>query len=194
MDEMREKPIIFNGQMVRAILEGRKTQTRRIMKPYPVLHAGGFWHFRDCQWKDGGLGFPQSGIEDHAPYQLGDRLWVRETFRTVQDEETGAEKFIYRADPDKEKNPYARWRPSIHMPRTASRIMLEVTDVRAERLQDIGEDEAIAEGIEKSVYLYTSKEDRYRESYRSGFARQWDAVYMNWGSNPWVWVICFRVL
>lgn len=192
---MKEKPIIFNAPMVRAILEGRKTQTRRIMKPQPELRLGGFLHWKDCQWADGGLGFPKSGIPDHAPYLPGDRLWVRETFSVHQTQAITA----HRADGEEFEDADGcrwkpKWTPSIHMPRWASRITLEVTDVRAERLQDISEEAANAEGVEKSVYLYTSDGDKCRESYRSGFARQWDAIYMNWNCNPWVWVIFFEVL
>lgn len=209
VDGMKEKPIIFNGQMVRAILEGRKTQTRRMMKPQPELRMGGFWHWKDCQWADGGIGFPKTGIEDHAPYQPGDRLWVRETFSQWYDDDDFTHLITeYRADTDGKCRPAGWsdfidapaapdvpvWRPSIHMPRELSRITLEVTDVRAERLQGISEEDAQAEGVEKSVYLYTSDGDKCRESYRSGFARQWDAIYMNWNCNPWVWVIFFEVL
>jgi hypothetical protein len=79
---MRIKPIFFNTPMVQAILEGKKTQTRRVMKPQPTMNETGMWTWKDCQWMDGGLGFPTSAISDHAPYRVGDTLWVREAFKT----------------------------------------------------------------------------------------------------------------
>lgn len=203
---MAEKPILFNGQMVRAILEGRKTQTRRMMKPQPELRMGGFWHWKDCQWADGGLGFPKSGIEDHAPYQPGDRLWVKETWNhanrgTDGPYTEGTPVFYredYRDDPhgyDGEKSPegkYRNWLPSIHMPRAASRITLEVTDVRAERLEELTPEDCIAEGILKKE----SNSEDWRQRAVWEFRELWKNLYGMgaWESNPWVWVICFRVL
>lgn len=185
---MREKPIIFNAQMVRAILEGRKTQTRRMMKPQPELRMGGFWHWKDCQWADGGIGFPKTGIEDHAPYQPGDRLWVRETFSEHPEQAIMA----YRADGEEFEDADGwlwepKWTPSIHMPRKFSRITLEVTDVRAERLQDISPADCIEEGARAF-----GGGDKPIDAYRA----LWTAIYSpgSWGANPWVWVICFRVL
>ncbi|MCM1512688.1 MAG: hypothetical protein NC112_06240, partial [Oxalobacter formigenes] len=115
------------------------------------------------------------------------------------------ERVIYRAD-DKEKNPYARWVPSIHMPRDASRITLEVTDVRAERLKDISEEDCYAEGIFKRIReedgLQLGTDARFGNERLlvcaeevAVFKREWEFIYGpgSWESNPWVWVICFKV-
>lgn len=218
---MRERPILFNVHMVRAILENRKTQTRRMMKPQPELRIGGFWHWKDCQWADGGLGFPKSGIEDHAPYRPGDRLWVRETF-SVWIDDFGNPIIEYRADAD-DKAPATgslanRWIPSIHMPRELSRITLEVTEVWAERVQDISAEDVLAEGVKARptgngrqryfcpVHARQAGKGADVESYAYGGAwlrdaadayhGLWNSIYGPdaWESNPWVWVICFRVL
>ena len=208
---MREKPILFSGPMVRAILEGRKTQTRRVMKRQPTIPRGRYsydgkgdgthWLERVKKGEYTEKYFPC----EKPPYVPGDRLWVRETFRTVQDEETGAERFIYRAD-DKEKNPYARWVPSIHMPRSLSRITLEVTDVRVERLKDISEEDALAEGIFKSIReedgLLLCTDARFENERLlvcaeavKVFEYEWEFIYgpCSWEANPWVWVIGFKV-
>lgn len=194
---MKEKSILFNGPMVRAILEGRKTQTRRMMKPQPELHADGFWHWKDCQWQYGGLGFPKSGIEDHAPYRPGDRLWVRETWAAYHHIAGG--KVLYEADGkdylDNDHltvpHEFIKWRPSIHMPRAASRITLEVTDVRVERVQSISVADALAEGV------LPAKEWRYpSDGAIPAFADLWEKTYGPgaWEANPWVWVFYFKVL
>ncbi|MCM1128997.1 MAG: hypothetical protein NC211_03830 [Alistipes senegalensis] len=194
---MAEKPILFNGPMVRAILEGRKTQTRRVMNPQPALPLGRYRYDGEgdgTHWLElfkNDCPTERYFVCEKPPYQPGDRLWVRETFRTVQDEETGAERFIYRADPDKEKNPYARWKPSIHMPRSASRITLEVTDVRAERLQDISPNDCIAEGAWRIEDKAFGRGHEAVAEYRA----LWEKLYGpgSWEANPWVWVICFKV-
>ena len=150
---MAVKPILFNTEMVRAILEGRKTQTRRLVKPSHRGAAGFNVCFRKStgeftgvyDWND-----EESMYEDRtpAPCQPGDILWVRETWHGLK---TGNEKFghhktfWYKAD-EKDENPDDKWRPSIHMPREAARIFLKVKDVRIERLQDMSEEDAISEG------------------------------------------------
>jgi len=125
------KPILFNTDMVKAILEGKKTVTRRTMKPQPILDDSGMWHYKDCQWMDGGLGFPQSGIDDYAPYKPSNTLYVRETFGFGCTFSTEGHIF-FKADGD--TNDVYRWQPSIHMPKEAARIFLRVADVRVERL------------------------------------------------------------
>ena len=124
---MKEKPIIFSTPMVQAILEGRKTMTRRVMKPQPTSELFGshlFWHWTGCQWADRGLGCPQSAIDDYAPYKPGDILWVRETFCP-----NWCDHVIYKADGGSAiAAGYAaepKWKPSIHMPRVAARLFLE---------------------------------------------------------------------
>ncbi len=185
---MKERPILFNGSMVRAILDGRKTQTRRIVKNIcdPILiddilpaDPKGFWCFH---------GNDPSVCIDCPFGQVGDRLWVRETWAPVStfdpSPETGA---LYRADPVYDgANVEWRWKPSIHMPRWASRITLEVTGVRVERLNEISESDAISEGV--------TLPNPELETYYSGFKRLWQSINgdHSWSLNPWVWVIEFK--
>lgn len=184
------KPIIFSTPMVQAILAGRKTQTRRVLKPQPVIDAHGMWLWKDFQWMDGGLGFPASGIEDYAPYKPGDILWVRETWSPVQ---VLPKRYLYKADAENGGEGDGlpiRWRPSIHMPREAARLFLRVTGVRVERVQDITHAGALAEGIvqcpgwkfELSECDCTIVE----------FGKLWDALGFEWERNPWVFVCSFE--
>ncbi|TXE41391.1 hypothetical protein FOT61_11395 [Serratia marcescens] len=216
---MKERPVIFNGEMVRAILHGRKTQTRRVMKPQPVLEdafVGGFtkptWIYKDTAAPQGWL------MHNMCPFgRVGDRLWVRETFAILGNEDgcpidwdgnliKGDEKHaarIYKAScwqepgnyglwsiPDRDTLYEGAWRPSIHMPRWASRITLEITAVRVERLNDISEEDAKAEGVAPSQHIITPPEALYRV----GFLKLWQSIYgeESWSANPWVWVIEFR--
>lgn len=196
---MKEHPILFNTEMVRALLDGRKTQTRRIVKPQPEYrenesvpgHYGTFFH----GWN---LDHSAVTIEDiikYCPYgQIGDRLWVRETWQS-NEEKT---KFIYKAD-------YAGnggfvcgedillgWRPSIFMPKKACRLFLEIVDIRVERVMDITEEDSLAEGVQpgKSMsmgHIHTGKEH---------FWGLWDSINkkrgFGWNINPWVWVVEFK--
>lgn len=141
---MKERPILFSGEMVRAILEGRKTQTRRVIKPQPDSARNSVFVKSGFETKH--------GYEIKCPYgQPGDRLWVRETWGLWDtDPKDGPEraKIFYRAtDENRRDLRYQRWRPSIHMPRWASRINLEITNIRIERVQDITEEDAKAEGL-----------------------------------------------
>lgn len=165
---MKERPILFNGDMVRAILSGEKTQTRRMVKYIPSLGGPDAW----CNKKD----CPETvyTIGDYRRFcpfgQVGDRLWVRESFAKA---DKGENNIAYRAD---EYADSFRWTPSIHMPRWASRITLEIVGVRVERLQDVTDAEARAEGF-KDV---------------GAFADCWNSIYKNWHENPWVWVVEFK--
>jgi hypothetical protein len=220
---VKERPILFNGPMVRAIIEGRKTQTRRIIKPQPqLIESSGRWY-----WKKA-LDVHGQPLVDASRYwweyygtssygKSGDRLWVRETFaiehqvdhdqkppfndgRPVQTiDEFGWRQPHYRAtDPtpeleyeDGNEEPGVRWKPSIHMPRWASRIDLEVIGVRVERLQDISEDDCIAEGIAISQSGTICAEfGMGRRLYR----QLWESINNagSWDKNPWVWVIEFK--
>lgn len=203
---MKERPIIFNDEMVRAILDGRKTMTRRTMKVQPESPNFGlsfiteskrksdegkyFWSISDaCGLKMRSNPFP-------CPFgAVGDRLWVQETFGDC------GVRFVYRADTDDGAAcQVKRWTPSIHMPRWASRITLEITGVRVERLQDITEDDARAEGISPAGELLPEYPDAYLtprgglSTVRVAFRRLWKSIYgdTGWNSNPWVWVIAFR--
>ena len=210
-ETIKERPILFLAPMVRAILEGRKTVTRRPVKATKA-HADGFmmldhgkgWRpynaFGDFVSDHEGMEYPIA-----CPYgKLGDRLWVRETcfindYReaSVPEQERADCEIHYRADgiPDFEgEEELIRWRPSIHMPRWASRILLEVTDVRVERLQDITEEQALAEGIKKHSDGGYHVEDgkHYSDSPVESFACLWSSVGGNWDANPWVWCVSFK--
>lgn len=204
---MKERPILFQGAMVRAILDGSKTQTRRAMKPQPVRIGDS----TVLQWRDG-LFQPErlpsnSSLLAHCPYgKPGDRLWVRETWYCddyrVQTgpylEVDGARELtVYCAD---DPRPYEAeqpvWRPSIHMPRWASRITLEISAVRIERLNDISQADARAEGAPPShpSIDWVSRSFGYADFSRSWYAQLWEAINgpCSWDANPWVWVIEFR--
>lgn len=210
---MTEHPIIFNGDMVRAILSGQKTQTRRPVKPIPV-YPDAFDGLRR-EIHDGQVHFWACGAELPAHIfrcpcgQPGDRLWVRETFREYYPKEGWpAPKALYKADgiarlEDTETGKAIPWRPSIHMPRSLSRITLEITDINAERVQDITEDDARAEGVKPEFRTVVARSDGGPDyhipcSYRGGFANTWDAIYakrpgLSWDENPWIWAITFSV-
>lgn len=197
---MKERGMIFNGEMVRAILNGRKTQTRRIIKDCTVgrdpiskfIQIGK--KFIGCYPED----VPEL-IRECCPYGVpGDRIWVRETWA-----EAGASSpdlKLYRANyPEHVPTHYEnvppadeiRWTPSIHMPRWASRLTLEITGVRVERLRDLSEDDAKSEGITPpSGGVLPGWE------YRINFRDLWMSIYGadNWETNPWVWVIEFKVV
>lgn len=196
------KPILFNAEMVRAILAGRKTQTRRVVKQTDSGYAkepNGHrrWHLGD---PDAVLASPLG--------QVGDRLWVRETFiqgwkyeNDIPDQynEDGSEKPMhtwYRATDgdiswytDDEMRDSPPWKPSIHMPKSASRITLEITGVRIERLQDITDADAEAEGVDFLRQVPDADETLTASQL---FMCLWDSIYKNWNSNPWVWVYEFK--
>ncbi len=195
---MVERPIIFSGPMVRAILEGRKTQTRRVVKGNPIdivtlIGAD------DKPTGEYGLCFHPSVIERRVscPYgQPGDRLWVRETRGINRHGDV-----VYRADTSdfshdvRDEN--QKWKPSIHMPRRASRITLEVLRVRVERLQEISEEDAKAEGAEmqpaETGQLDANGNPIEKGSYRLGFYSLWESINGpgSWIENPWVWAVKF---
>ena len=225
---MSEKPIIFSGPMVRAILEGRKHMARRVVKPQPVLVYPDENPFhRIYEWKGGRFA--------HAPYQVGDVLWVRETWADTNGEcgpmvsyRAGGDKFLM-DDPDllctdgsidygklgkcqftmwcgdlRRGEPEHSWRSSLFMPRWASRINLVVTSVKVERLQDISEEDCIAEGInvdwtwpenvdtDGEYYSAQEREARTIEA----FEELWDSINGKkspWSKNDWVWVVEFEV-
>ena len=253
---VKERPIIFNGEMVRAVLEGRKTQTRRVVdaSEKKVLTPGqrriGFEFCSDPElfrktylvkgvpritvptrhpddsrwpWEDCG------GSCLYCPYgQPGDRLWVREKFAAYDCDCDAAPLYLksgcklgcingihvdYAATAS-DGNEVGRWSPSIHMPRSASRILLEVTGVRVERVQDISEADAIIEGIKNDGMNNsgcpdcggygvvgqtpaTSRDCKFScDNPRVKFAQLWDSINakrgFGWESNPWVWVVYFQ--
>lgn len=187
---MREKPILFSGPMVRAILEGSKTQTRRVLRVQPSEETGslsiGPYHPTAIDRH----GEEQPGPETYGVYsscgefglrcpygQPGDRLWVRETWAKTYVRQAGAEWFVY-ATGDNRTDYGGPWKPSIHMPRAASRITLEITGVRVERLGEISESDARAEGVQSVAE----------------FKELWASIngLGSWEANPWVWVVEFR--
>ena len=189
---MTERPIIFSAPMVRAILAGTKTQTRRVVKFKP-------WH--QIEQRDDGTPWPWMYDDDRAadhwvpcPYgQPGDWLWVRETFAKIDGQTQPWIETDYRATythGDRLSDSLGikkRWTPAIHMPRAASRITLEVTGVRVERLQDISETDTVAEGIPAGE---VSPDDAGRFAYRL----LWESLHGSgsWDANPWLWVVEFK--
>lgn len=210
---MKERPIIFSGPMIRSILQGRKTMTRRIVKPQPDFfecsswcysetgHSGAGWYVCETEYLEEGSFFYR------CPYgKVGDRLWVRETWSHTG---TGVwsissainaldGKVIYRAA---EGHNDAKWWPSIHMPRWASRITLEITGIKVERLQDITEEEAKAEGVEPKPVktLGWKRREILGElpdvSYRMAFADLWETLngQGSWELNPWCWAVSLEM-
>jgi hypothetical protein len=175
---MSERPILFSGEMVRAILAGRKTQTRRVAR----LNASGRVQLRGRQWH---VGDPCAILA--CPYGVaGDQLWVRETWRQA----SGSNCYHYRADPDEVSG--GPWKPSIFMPRHGSRIRLEIAGVRIQRLQEIGAEDAIAEGTRAISVAEVPRQAALSE--RQDFSRLWDSINSKrapWDSNPWVWALSF---
>lgn len=195
---MKERGMIFNGEMVRALLDGRKTQTRRPIKWKQT-------RFTEIGEREDGSKWPWSEDAEHAcdfwhpcPFgAVGDRIWVRETWNKY------GGLLTYRADHDwiddmrKETVCTAKWVPSIHMPRWASRILLEITDVRVERLNAISQEDAQAEGMELTGWRPTySDPDSGGEVMTpyDNFAELWSSIYgdESWQANAWVWVIEFK--
>ncbi|MGY9523609.1 hypothetical protein ACTM6F_19770 [Citrobacter freundii] len=209
---MKERGMIFNGEMVRAILDGRKTQTRRIVKPQPELtERSGF------SWKGMLYGAGSDDRETNRNFahvkcphgKPGDRIWVRETYQgplfdyehmeSYLEDSSKFEKpefCVYRADGktapefyDADDNLHCGWRPSIHMPRWASRLTLEITGVRVERLASVSDEDAGKEGYPANPAPYGGTMDKWL-----WFRGLWDSIYpdQSFKHNPWVWVIEFK--
>lgn len=198
---MTDKPIIFSGPMVRALLEGRKTQTRRILKPQPDTTSDpsgrGAWGSINRY----GYWLPVAEIQ---PYAVGDRLWVREAL-------VNGSQLVYAADDEVVVRPQSAWNwtfsqqkiPSIHMPRWASRITLTVTAVKVEQLHDISEEDARAEGVErlKSGRGYSSAKHGhaavhfgvYHAFAKEAFKELWNTIHGPdaWQQNPWIVAVSF---
>ena len=219
---MKERGMIFNGEMVRAILDGRKTQTRRPVK-FPLIDKN-----MGCELAGNELaGELAAGNYWNSPFgKPGSRIWVRETFQGPLIPEEELSEFFGASNPDKfyssayceyaadggprpeyvdaDDNTRHGWRPAIYMPRWASRITLEITGVRVERLQDISEEDAEAEGIDMEALA--DAQDCYdciadhnftgRPTAAGHFSYLWQSIYgaESWHANPWVWVVEFRVI
>lgn len=199
-----EKPILFNTKMVQAILEGRKTQTRRILKlpKYVQKQDNGLYTLYAEDSCYGNKGFEEIVEYLKPPYQIGDILYVRETWSFQPCSKCEGNCDVKAPDYLKEEGCFAyrtnygltegdtfppstfKWHPSIHMPKSAARIFLKVTDVKVEKLQDITEEEALKEGFIEVPEVFTSREL---------FEATWNTIYKNWNENPWVWAISFEV-
>lgn len=211
MSAPREKPILMSAPMVRAILAGTKTQTRRVVKPVPAASVSNIYlpfahEPNDWQGYDENAGLIR--WYGRCPYgQPGERLWVRETWATF-DGWTG---YFYGADdhsfgigesddPDHVPEHALRWRPSIHMPRAASRITLDITGVRVERLQEISDADVLAEGTPGAWVDWTEVGCGFQpnsngpETRQFFFRKLWKSIcgHDSWNANPWVWVIEFQ--
>ncbi len=209
---MKERPILFSAPMVRALLAGTKSQTRRVVKPQPEAEHGGepYWFvggYRAWPYRRTDDVLRQGGNVLPCPYgQPGTRLWVREAFIHEPADYCWEASVsipcrpattIYRAAVDDPRG--GRWTPSIHMPRNLSRITLEVTGVRVERVAAISESDAIAEGIEPvaagywRLYGRDANGDMDR-SPRVAYRSLWEQINRpgSWDANPWVWVLEFK--
>lgn len=249
---MKERPILFSGPMVRAILDCSKTQTRRIIKPQPSSshweRLNGYKLLQNMMEVAGGdyclrhqhtvIGIKDNTFRDdprwfRCPYgKPGDRLWVREKWQYYGFDEDGIPLIRYAADGAKEFKEALddewgeklidiwaalseddgpardkKWRPSIHLPRFASRIDLEVTRVKVERLQDISEDDAFAEGIDEDGEVFGIAQNILDNQIQGSthdipdsspakaeFRHLWNSINGNWDDNPWVWVVSFKKL
>lgn len=195
---MKSRPILFSAPMVRALLDGRKTQTRRTVK---ITH------------RTPGLAaclepFDPAWVRPHVAVELcpygkpGDLLWVRETFAGRKNIPLGNSPLWYRADGETRtmQRPLSyyddrdKWRPSIYMPRWASRLTLRITEVRVQRLHDISEDDALAEGVDAISQADVPRNAAW--SQRQDFSRLWESINGpgSWDANPWVWALTFEVI
>ena len=217
--EVKERGMIFNGEMVRAILDGRKTQTRRALTPRHLKMIEAASLIGECYPLESGADHEnsQSYYREWCPLGIvGDRIWVRETYQGPLFDYEQMEAYledgskfekpefcVYKADGkpapeffDADDNLHCRWCPSIHMPRWASRITLEITGVRVERLNDISDEDAKAEGVPKSHKFpdtYLTPKGDFADA-DIAFQRLWESIHgeENWQANPWVWVIEFK--
>jgi hypothetical protein len=194
---MKERPILFSGPMVRALLDGSKTQTRRVVKPRKDANFGCMLMPREL------AGEINQGEYSNCPYgQPGDRLWVRESL--FLSTETNRHHYSatgialpgvdYEAEPPPAIGLPARSIPSIHMPRWASRITLEIVSVRVERLQDISEADAIAEGVTDTGAIILGRMAEDVTGPIAEYAVLWESINGpgSWDANPWVWVVEFK--
>ena len=198
---VRELPILFNDEMVQALLTGRKTCTRRAIKLPDKMTGRPIGKSGDSS---NPLGFFYPGGIKRPPYQPGDILYVRETRKKIKNADGSHKKYVYKAS---DQYPFGEsryiikfnWKPSIHMPKEAARIWLKVTDVRVERLQDITEDGAKEEGANFKNGKNVGLEEKMRRTAIERFAEIWNSTIKKtdldrygWDANPWVWVIEFE--
>lgn len=212
---MNTKPILFNSDMVRALLDGSKTQTRRVAKPQPKKNEDGTFYHPHTIANEKIMASALSGMNPYG--QPGDLLWVRETFKAFNKDRVHF-KADYAGTTRKENTKHGlSWKPSIHMPRWASRLTLKITDVRVERVQDITDEDAKSEGAK--FYGHIDIDKFHKEGFRDpprwslvtpnttaqclstpkwAFANLWNSINekrgLGWDANPWVWVVEFEVI
>lgn len=192
---MKERPILFSTEMVKAVLEGRKTQTRRVIVPQPcgydpVTDDGIIWEWH-CDEH-----FDQEGHLAKCPYGTpGDLLYVRETWQPSIIHNGVITHVEFYENSTNEQQKLNKWRPSIHMPKKFARIWLRVVDVRVERVQDISYEDCIAETGAPSTYDLGGPEP-YKRNMVGVFSFLWDSINAKrgygWDANPWVWVVEFE--
>lgn len=189
----RERPILFNDQMVRAILEGRKTVTRRAVKDTGFYAIDAAIHGNEVALRE------REALSTRCPYgQPGDRLWVREAWAQINVAQAPGETWVVYRECDNRTDYGGPWKPSIHMRRRDSRILLEITAVRVERLQDISEEQALAEGVrgEPCDHARQACSDIgcWGDTAKGAFGFLWEQLNGAgaWQANPWVWVIEFK--
>ena len=207
---MKERPILFSGPMVKAILEGRKTQTRRVLKPQPQARATGYFAWQSSRLKafdlpEGFVNTSERALRDililASPYgQVDDRLWVRETWWCSPNHlnrNSVSYRQVVATACGEEAAKRNTWKPSIFMPRWASRLLLEITAIRAQRLQEITEEDAQAESppcFDTSEGLAPTHSAAYH--FRYHFRKLWDSLNAKrgygWDTNPWCWCLSFK--
>ncbi|WP_265533568.1 hypothetical protein [Pseudomonas saponiphila] len=223
MNQAKERPILFSGPMVRAILEGRKTITRRPVKGGQIPTEDAAGNDGGPRWSAIGQRHPRYGYcvfgETEAecaqelaergvcPYgRPGDRLWVREAWAQINVAQAPGQSWVVYRECDNRTDCGGPWKPSIHMRRRDSRILLEITEVRVERLQDISEEQALAEGIVGvpfrpddgfpicTGYMVGPDDGKsvLETTAAKAFAKLWQSTGGDWDANPWVWVVEFR--
>ncbi|MEE5126126.1 hypothetical protein V2J80_13555 [Pseudomonas alliivorans] len=218
MTQAKERPMLFSAPMVRVILSGQKTVTRRALKVQPRIDASGNFCVGGANYGQDIYGKPVTKhfVRSDCPYgQPGDRLWVREAWQADAQVDSVAprdlsqgEPILYPADGASRQTGCSmitpgKTRPSIHMPRWVSRILLEITDVRVERLQAISEQQTLAEGIIPHVrggwhwHLHdpSNVDDWHQFGFKSpvfAFQDLWISTGGDWDANPWVWVVEFK--
>lgn len=197
---MKEHPILFTTEMIQAVLEGRKTMTRRIINPQPIDNTeidGNFFDGRNRGYVkvDGHPNWQEQFAYEFCPKKVGDLLWVRETFQTVDTfpEPDCFGKYLYKSMGDT----CEKWKPSIFMPKEAARIWLKITNIRVEKLQDISEEDAIAEGVnhgEQAAKSISGAKCAMILNAKSEYFYLWSKINgeESLQENPWVWVIEFK--
>ncbi|MBB6286101.1 MULTISPECIES: hypothetical protein [unclassified Pseudomonas] len=208
MSQIKERPILFSAPQVSAILEGRKTVTRRAVKVQPHIDASGNFCVGSSNYGQDGYGKPVTKhfVNGCCPYgKPGDRLWVRETWARIRVAQAPDQEWVVYRECDNRTDYGGPWKPGIHMFRRDSRILLEITDVRVERLQDISEEQALAEGIIPHVrggwhwhpHDPANVDDWHQFGFKTpvwAFHDLWAGIngQENWDANPWVWVVEFK--